>query len=406
MLLAQTTPDAATIFYISLLFIFMTAVITTVLTKWSRDKCLKLFHGYHVTIEALRGATDWGSLKVMSSGIELIYDHPYLDTRGRKKTSLLIYGAEIEQRVLTVFRYHDELSPEGQQLRLRQVRRTFNPGLFRRMARGFRNLLNTLRDAFNTAIGAAAGQFQRMNPGSAVLASQTGQVSQMGQTLLGKIAANAYEPLLEQYIGHPVILEVQDPLNPNNTTQQYGGFLADYTQQYVAVFSIDHTSAEQIELIMPESAEGEAMQPLPPLPPPPPIGGALPATPPPAKLQDDIAVWIDGKRIRISNRRADPLFVERIERQGFEPLRIGAVIPPNGFMSLPARDAAGAKLIMNVVRRVDVLAPRKFATVRHAGELVERPGLLEDLGLDQLPFVPALPGILKNKQPEDQQLPL
>jgi len=195
---------------------------------------------------------------------------------------------------------------------------------------------------------------------------------------------------------------VQDPLNPNNTTQQYGGFLADYTQQYVAVLSLDHTLAQEIELIMPEAPQGEVLPPLPPLPPPPPVGGILAAIPAPAMTQDDIALWMDGKRIRISNLRADPVFVRRIERQGFEPLDIGAIIPPNGHMSLPARDAAGAKLIMQVVRWIDVLAPRKFATVRHAGEIVERPGLLEDLGLDQLPFVPSLPKILQTIRGDDQ----
>ena len=35
------------------------------------------------------------------------------------------------------------------------------------------------------------------------------------KTLLGRFA-NAYEPLLEQYVGRPVILDVADPINPNN----------------------------------------------------------------------------------------------------------------------------------------------------------------------------------------------
>src|SRR5687768_13120097 len=43
-------PNAATVFYITLLFIFLTAIITTVVTKWARDKCLKFFNGYHVTL--------------------------------------------------------------------------------------------------------------------------------------------------------------------------------------------------------------------------------------------------------------------------------------------------------------------------------------------------------------------
>ena len=37
--------------------IFLTAIITTVVTKWARDKCLKFFNHYHVTLERTRGAT-------------------------------------------------------------------------------------------------------------------------------------------------------------------------------------------------------------------------------------------------------------------------------------------------------------------------------------------------------------
>ena len=77
------------------------------------------------------------------------------------------------------------------------------------MRRGFRNFVNTLRDAFNAAIGAVVGQYQRMNPGSMIVGTQGQSVTQIGQTLLGKFAANAYEPLLEQYIGQPVILDVE-----------------------------------------------------------------------------------------------------------------------------------------------------------------------------------------------------
>src|SRR5437867_3013813 len=115
-------PSAATVFYLTLLFIFVTAIVTTVVTKWARDKCL--------------------------------------------------------------------------------------------------NFINTLRDAFNAAIGAVVGQYQKLNPANAVLSTQGQQVTTISQTLLGRFA-NAYEPLLEQYIGRQVILEVADPLDPNNATVQY-----------------------------------------------------------------------------------------------------------------------------------------------------------------------------------------
>src|SRR5204863_4987209 len=89
-------PGASTIFYLTLLFIFLTAIVTAVFTKWARDKCLKYFHRYHVTLERVRGQTIWGGLKVFSSGIEVVYDHPFIDARGRKKTSFMIYGPEME----------------------------------------------------------------------------------------------------------------------------------------------------------------------------------------------------------------------------------------------------------------------------------------------------------------------
>ncbi|WP_428939629.1 hypothetical protein [Fontivita pretiosa] len=385
----NTGPSAATVLYLTLLFIFVTAIVTAVATKWSRDKCLKFFHRYHVTLERTRGQTIWGMLKVFSSGVEIVYDHPYIDPRGRKKTSFMIYQPELEQQLLSLLRYHDELDEQAQQRRRRQVHRTFNPGPMRRMWRGVRNFVNTLRDAFNAAIGAAVGQYQRMNPASAILTTQAGSVTQIGQTLLGKFAGNAYEPLLEQYIGQPVILDVADPINPNNATVQYAGYLADYTQSFVAIFNVEHTTGEQIVLTLPDVERGE---PLPPLPPPPPPGAPPPVLPPPLKLEHELAVRVDGYRMKIQNLRHDPVVVRRLEREGFEPLVLGMVIPPNGTLDLPARDARGGRLYIEIVRCLDVVAPRKFATVRHAGELVERRGFVDELeqNLDRLPLVPKL----------------
>src|SRR5687767_15851097 len=174
--------SAATVFYVTLLFIFITAIITTVVTKWARDKCLKFFNRYHVTLERYRGQTIWGKLKVFSTGLEVVYDHPFIDARGRKKTSFMMYQQEMDNQLLSLFRYHDELTEEQQAWRAEQIQRTFNPGPARRFMRTVRNFVNTLRDAFNAAIGAVVSQTQRMVPASAVLTTQAGSVTQIGQT--------------------------------------------------------------------------------------------------------------------------------------------------------------------------------------------------------------------------------
>jgi hypothetical protein len=368
----------------------VTAIVTAVVTKWARDKCLKFFHGYHVTIERNRGQTIWGSCKVFSAGIEVVYDHPFVDARGRKKTSYMIYQNELDQQVLSILRYHDELTPQAQKRRLKQVHRTFNPGPFKRLWRGIRNFVNTLRDAFNAAIGAAIGQAQRMNPSSAMISSQAGQVQQLGQTLLGRFAGNAYEPLLEQYIGHPVILEVVDPINPNHGSVEYTGYLADYTQQFVAIMNVDHTTGQEVSVALPDVASGER---LPPLPGPPPPGAPQIVLPPPAKSEHGLDVRLDGLRMKITNARHEPAVVRRLDRSGFEPVEIGMVIPSGGTLDLPARDARGGTIVVEFIKCLDVVAPRRSAIIRHAGELVERRGWIDEMHLTQLPLVPKLFGL-------------
>jgi len=386
---ATAAPSATTIFYLTLLFIFLTAIITTVVTKWSRDKCLKLLDGYRVTLERTRGQTLWGSLKVFSSGVEVVYDHPFVDVHGREKTSFMIYAQEMDQQVHALVRFHGELDETARRTRLRQVRRGFNPGPVRRLWRGFRNFVNTLRDAFNAAIGAAVAQVQRTSPAGAVLATQGTAVTSMGQTILGKFAGNAYEPLLEQYIGRPVILDVADPLNPNNAAVEYAGFLVDYTQQFIAVMNVEHGSGEEFTLALPDAERGER---LPPLPPPPPPGAPAPVLPPPLKVEQELEVRLDGARFKVRNVRHEPVAVQRLERAGFEPLALRAVLPPGGILDLPARDARGGTLVCTVVRCLDVVVPRRLATVRHAGRLLAPTGLAAEMQLDRLPLVSKLFG--------------
>jgi len=94
----------------------------------------------------------------------------------------------------------------------------------------------------------------------------------------------------------------------------------------------------------------------------------------------------------VMNARHECVVVRRLEREGFQPLELGTIVPPSAVLDLPARDARGGKLFIEVVRCLDVVAPRKFATVRHAGELHERRGLVDELHLDRLPLVPLVLG--------------
>ncbi len=266
------------------------------------------------------------------------------------------------------------------------MKQTFNPGSLRRLWRAIRNFINTLRDAFNAAIGAAVNQWQCASPGGAMLASQSGAVTQIGQTLLGRLA-NAYEPLLEQYIGQPVILDVADPLDPNNCVVEYTGYLADYTQQFIAVLNVEHESADEMVIQLPAVESGEM---LPPLPPALLTGAPSPVLPPPLDVQEGIAIRMDGVRMKLQNVGFEAVAVARLERAGHEALELRTVIPPSGTLDLPARDASGGQLYVRRVHCLDVVAPRRLATIRHAGKLVARAGLMEEFHIDRLPLVSKL----------------
>jgi len=395
----STGTSASNIFYLTLLFIFLTGIVTALVTKWAKDKCLKLFHGYHVTVERLRGQTIWGTLRVFSSGLEVVYDHAFPDHRGRRKTSYLLYQQEVEQQTLSIFRYPAELNERAQRARQRQVQRTFNPGPIRRFTRAIRNLVNTLRDAFSASIGAVIGQYQRMNPASMVLGTQGTQVTQIGQTLLSRFA-NAYEPLLDRYIGQPVFLQVADPINPNNETSEYSGFLAGYTQQYIAVFAVQNEVCASHTITLPDLDHGDF---LPPLPAPPIPGAPRIELPPPMLVEHGIAVRMDGRRMKLQNTGYLPVVLRKFEREGFQPFPMGLTVPPNATVEMPAASARGARITFDIVNQVDIVAPRKFATVRHAGQLVERRGLADELHINQIPLVPLLFGGRNGKQDVDDE---
>lgn len=385
-ILAQTPtpasgPSASTIFYLTLLFIFLTAIITTLVTRYSRDKCLKFFHQYHVTLTRSRGQTVWGGAKVFASGLEVVYDHPFTDLRGHRKTSQLYYQSDLDNNILCLCRFHDELDPSQAKAREQQIRRTFNPGPLRRTIRRIRNLINALRDGFNAAFGAVVAQASRANPTSAVLSTQANSVTQIGQTLLSKFG-NAFEPLLEQYIGREVILDVADPINPNNATIQFSGFLADYTQQWVALFNVSHNTCEHVTITLPDVEQGDT---LPPLPPPPPPNAPAPVLPPPAKTEQGFEIRVDGKRFKILNTRHQTMVVRKLERPGLEPVEFGAAVPPRSTFDLPIRDARGGILHIDLADTLDVVAPRKYAIIRHAGSFTPPQSLLDELAIDQLP---------------------
>ena len=78
-------------------------------------------------------------------------------------------------------------------------------------------------------------QAKRTTPAGAVLTSQDKYVSQMKQELMGSVGTS-FEPLLERYIGHKVILE----LVKGDKIFEYCGVLKEYTADFLEIMDVDY----------------------------------------------------------------------------------------------------------------------------------------------------------------------
>ena len=72
-----------------------------------------------------------------------------------------------------------------------------------------------------------------------VLTTQDKYVSQMKEELMRSVGTS-FEPLLERYIGHKVVLE----LVQGDNVAEYCGVLKEYTAEFVEVMDIDYAIAE------------------------------------------------------------------------------------------------------------------------------------------------------------------
>src|SRR5210317_1476000 len=90
---------------ITILFIILSAVVAAFIRGRKRDKCLKSFRMFMVTLEDTTGKTIWGTLRVEATGMELLYLQPHKDADGHIESSYLLYKYEYGN-ISAIIRYH------------------------------------------------------------------------------------------------------------------------------------------------------------------------------------------------------------------------------------------------------------------------------------------------------------
>ncbi|OHB85066.1 MAG: hypothetical protein A2Z38_10385 [Planctomycetes bacterium RBG_19FT_COMBO_48_8] len=226
--------DSATA--ITILFIILAAGIGAFVRKRSRDKCLRDFERNMVTLEQTSGKTIWGKLRVENTGLEFVYPEKHKDEEGHDETSYILYKYEYSD-IAAVIRFHDELSEQNKKAREKELKRTYHPGSWRRLKRRILNVFRTIRDSVVEIINLLISQAKKATPAGKVLTSQDKYVSQMKQELMAS-AGTSFEPLLERYIGHKVVLEMMK----GDKVLEYCGVLKDYTAEFIEIMDVNYAS--------------------------------------------------------------------------------------------------------------------------------------------------------------------
>jgi small nuclear ribonucleoprotein (snRNP)-like protein len=337
---------------ITLLFMFISAIIGTILRNLAIDKCLRHFDDFHVTLELTNKDLLWGTLKMYNTGLELVYREPRVDSSGHLESSFILYNSEYDN-IQSICRYHGDLTPKRRRTREKDIRKTYQPSIFSRAVRWLRNLMNTFSDAFSKALNLIIGQMKKVSPGSVIL-KQEAQISKIGTEIIG-YAGNAYDPILERYIGRKVVVEI----NYSDKKEEYLGILKEYTPTFMELLNVRYMYTIDIPIKGKEVGHIE-------------ISGVY-------------IVQQDGEYV-LENRSATPVLVQTIaEGDKKSPIHIEI---ESGDKAIVFQDDYGIEEVsvtVTTTRVVDIIVPRAKALIRHAGPR-EKVGWKELLGLDEVGY--------------------
>ena len=221
-------------FFLTICFIFLSAIVAAFIKGRNKDKCLKAFKGYMVTIEDSAGKRIWGNLHVEPTGMELLYEKPNQDADGHLESSYMIYKYEYGN-IASIIRFHEYLNDKQNLSRQKELKRAYHPGTIRKLSRKIANAFKTIRDTIMEVSNVLIAQGKKTSVAGGLLSSQDKYVSQMKNEIIGSVDT-AFEPLLERYIGRKVVAEFVHQDKPVELV----GILKDYTADFVELLDVQY----------------------------------------------------------------------------------------------------------------------------------------------------------------------
>jgi small nuclear ribonucleoprotein (snRNP)-like protein len=223
-------------FNLTIIFIALSTLVAAFIRRRSRNKCLMDFSQNIVTLEDKSGKTVSGRLRVENTGLELVYPAARRNEAEQATTSYILYKYEYPN-IQVIVRYHDQLSEANKKQRQLELKRTYHPGPLRRLKRKTLNIFKTIRDSVAEVINLFISRAKKTAGIGETLTSQDKYLSQMKQELMGSVGTS-YEPLLERYIGHRVMLE----LIKGEKIVRYSGVLKEYTAEFIEIMDVNYAA--------------------------------------------------------------------------------------------------------------------------------------------------------------------
>ena len=324
--------------------IFFLSLVGAYLRSTTRDRCLKAWEGFHVTLERTDGKLIWGVIHVAPTGIELSYLGSVQDER-HIESSYLLYASEYPS-IQAIYRYVEQLSDWGKKHRARDIERSFHPGMLRRFGRSSQNFFGTATESLNEVFGLVIGRIQKTG-GRYIAADGTSSIKTLSGKVLGQVGS-IYDPLLERYIGSRVVIEILE----GDEVHEHVGIFKNYSEDFIEVLDVRYPQRQMVAVTSGGKFEGEGL-----------------------------TVVRDPSCVRLTNLNEWPVLVHSLTCGQQEQL-INAVVDGGERIELSVSSTADdAKLNLRIAHELDILVPRNRCVVRHRAERYQ-PEQLTDIIVD------------------------
>ncbi len=315
--------------------IFILTLLGAYLRSTVKDRCLKFFRDFPVTLELANNKTSWGTLHLASSGLELEYSSAIQDEQ-HFESSYVLYSGEY-QTVQAIYRYANQLNEDARMRREADIERAFHPRPMRRLARKLRNFLFTATESLNDILGVVVGRAKLATGGQGAITKLSGQA-------LGQVGME-HDPLLERFIGHRVVLNLVE----DNEVHEHVGIFQDYSGQFLLLLDVSYPQKQTVKLKVAS------------------CGGSGNVC-----VEDG-----EGGALIVRNLCDQPIYLHSLVEGKNEQL-INAVIGGEERATIyPQVNLEDANLVLRTVNEVDMIVPRSRATIRHRAEHLQEETMKE-----------------------------